>query len=124
MKKVNNGIVEMDWNVDGFIEKGGDLVAAVHDYNGVAVAFKDGKIYQHVENGEPLSFKDFVSTIKSCYKDGDYPYYYDDYCEIYDGVNFVDGVVDILGLGDYKEDMLNRIKDLEDYNTYEEQPIQ
>ena len=126
MRKVNNGIVEMDWDAEGFIEsKKLGFISAVHSYDGVAVVFRDGKIYQHVEDGEPLSFVELVDTIKSCVKskDPDYPYYYDDYFEIYDGTSFSQPALELLGLEDKQDDMLARLKDLGAYNEMVEEAM-
>ena len=106
MKVVKNDIVTMEWNADGFIEtKKAGFISAVHSYNGVAVAFRDGKVYTHIdEDGESLSFADLVAEIKGAVKakDVDYPYFYDDYAEIYDGEHF-SGTLEHLGLEDLAE---------------------
>ena len=124
MKVVRNGVVKMDWNADGFIEtKSRGFISAVHQYNGVAVAFRDGKIYNHVDDdGNALGFEDLVSTIKTATKnkDADYPFFYEDYAEIYDGMDFSEGTVRLLNLEEYKDDMLARLDDLRPYWDLEE----
>ncbi len=118
MKVVQNDMVEMQWDADGFIEtKKQGFISAVHKYDGVAVAFRDGKIYTHIGDQGAISFKDLVSSIKSAVKtkDSDYPYYYEDYAEIYDGEEFAEGTLEYLGISDYKEDMLKRLEDLSGY---------
>lgn len=119
MKIVQNNVVEMDWNADGFIEtKKLGFISAVHNYGNVPVAFRDGKVYTHVdETGDIISFKDLVNTIKAAVKekDADYPYFYEDYAEIFDGESFADGTLRYLGIEEYKSDMLNRLEDLSGY---------
>ncbi|MGV3076348.1 hypothetical protein ACEE21_14790 [Clostridium baratii] len=119
MKVVKNSMVEMQWNADGFIEtKRLGFISAVHQYGNVPVAFRDGKIYTHIsEEGNVISFKDLVGAIKGAVKekDADYPYFYEDYAEIYDGKDFVEGTINFLGIDDSKEDMLDRINDLSGY---------
>lgn len=119
MKAVKNSMVEMQWDADGFIEtKRLGFISAVHKYGNVAVAFRDGKIYTHIdEAGSVISFKDLVREIKGAVKekDADYPYFYEDYAEIYDGKDFVDGTLNFLGIEDNKQDMLDRLDDLGGY---------
>lgn len=119
MKIVQNNMVEMDWDADGFIEtKKLGFISAVHVYGGVAVAFRDGKVYTHIDDeGGVISFKDMVSTIKIAVKekDVDYPYFYEDYAEIFDGQEFDEGVVNLLGLADSITDISNRLEDLSGY---------
>lgn len=120
MKVVQNNMVEMEWDADGFIEtKRLGFISAVHRYGEVAVAFRDGKVYTHIDadNGGVISFKDLVRSIKGAVKekDADYPYFYEDYAEIYDGKDFVDGTLNFLGIEDCKEDMLSRLEDLSGY---------
>lgn len=119
MKEVKNNMVEMQWNADGFIEtRRLGFISAVHQYGNVSVAFRDGKIYTHIsEDGSVISFKDLVREIKGAVKekDADYPYFYEDYAEIYDGKDFVDGTLNFLGIEDNKQDMLDRLDDLGGY---------
>lgn len=116
---VKNNMVEMDWDAAGFVEtKKLGFISAVHQYGNVAVAFKDGKIYTHIsEEGGVISFKDLVGAIKRAVKakDEDYPYFYDDYAELYDGRDFSEGTLLHLGIEDYKQDMLDRLEDLSGY---------
>ena len=118
MEKVKNNMVSMDWDAKGFIEtKKAGFISAVHSYNGVAVAFRDGKVYTHIDDeGNNLDFADLVATIKTAHKskDVDYPDYYDDYAEIYDGLSFSD-TLEYLGIAEYKDDILARLSDLEGY---------
>lgn len=118
MKVVKNDFVGMEWNADGFIEtKRLGFISAVHSYEGVAVAFRDGKIYTHIDENGAISFTDLVKTIKTAVKekDSDYPYFYEDYAEIYDGQEFSEGTLDFLGIAQFKDDMLKRIEDLSGY---------
>ena len=120
MKLVKNNCVEMDWDVDGFINpKSRGFVAAVHDYNGVAVAFYEGTIFIHLtEDGKPaLPLKAFAKFINKKHKeqDIDYPEYYEDYALLYDGGDFNEELLDTLGIAEFKDDMLSRIKDLSLY---------
>lgn len=119
MKVVKNNMVNMQWDADGFVEtKKLGFISAVHSYDGVAVAFRDGKVYTHIDdNGDIISFKDLVGAIKDAVKskDNDYPYFYEDYAEIYDGKDFVDDTVNLLGLDDDKDDILSRLNDLSGY---------
>jgi len=118
MKVVQNNMVDMQWDADGFIEtKKLGFISAVHNYNGVAVAFRDGKVYTHIDESGVISFKDLVGAIKSAVKekDGDYPYFYEDYAEIYDGREFVEGTVSFLDIQEFKDDMLERLEDLGGY---------
>ena len=100
MKVVKNNVVSMEWNAEGFVEtKSQGFISAVHQYDGVAVAFRDGKIYTHMsDDGEAIGFKDLVSEIKSAFKskDCDYPYFYEDYLEIYSGKEFSDRALELL----------------------------
>lgn len=119
MKVVKNGMVDMPWDADGFIEtKSAGFIAAVHKYGNVAVAFKDGKAYTHIdEDGNCLDFASLVKIIKTAVRknDDDYPEFYDDYAEIFDGVDFADGTVNFLDIGEYKEDIQARLEDLSGY---------
>lgn len=119
MKVVKNNMVDMQWNADGFIEtKRLGFISAVHLYGNIPVAFRDGKIYTHIsEEGGVISFRDLVATIKDAVKekDADYPYFYSDYAEIFDGKDFIEGTVNFLGLEDNKGDMLERLEDLSGY---------
>lgn len=112
----------MEWDANGFIEtKKEGFISAVHRYGNVAVAFRDGKIYTHVlDDGGFISFEDMVASIKSAYKsnDSDYPYFYDDYVELFDGEEFSN--TEAVGLQEYEDDMLKRIKDLSGYWYVEE----
>jgi len=128
MKLVQNDMVSMDWNANGWVEtKKAGFIAAVHTYDSekeegkkVAVAFKAGKAYAHIdEDGNDLSFTDTVSVIKKNYKDHDYPEFFEDYAEIYDGQEFT-GVVGFLGIENAKEDILARLEDLSGYDMVEE----
>ena len=125
MALVRNGIVKMDWNADGFLESRKDgFISAVKDYNGIGVAFKEGKAYTLVsEEGEKYTFQEVVEEIKRAYKkkDGDFPEFYDTYVEIYDGREFSN--TEALGIQEFEEDILNRLKDLEDYWAYEEETM-
>lgn len=128
MKVVKNDVVEMPWNVDGFIESRKDgFVAAVHSYNGVPIAFKEGKAYTHADDdGEIIGFKDLVSVIKRASKerDSDYPEFYDDYVEIYDGCDFTnEGFMEYHGILDCKDDILARLQDLSGYWVIEEESM-
>lgn len=124
MKVVQNNMVDMQWDADGFVEsKKFGFISAVHRYGNIAVAFRDGKVYTHIsEEGGVISFKDLVSSIKSAVKekDADYPYFYEDYAEIYDGKEFIDQTLSFLGIEDYKNDMLERLEDLSGYWIVEE----
>lgn len=124
MKLVKNNVVELDWNAEGFIEsKKEGFISAVHLYGEVAVAFRDGKIYTHIsEDGECIGFDSLVATIKSAFKekDYDYPMYYEDYVEIFNGESFEDDILESLNLTECKADMDNRIADLEGYWFEEE----
>lgn len=116
MKLVKNDMVSMDWDADGFIvTKKIGLVAAVHNYNGVAVAFSEGKVYTMIDDDGKYSFKDMVTVIKRAVKenDCDFPNYYDDYAEIYNG-EFTKSA-EILGLTEFEEDILARLEDLSGY---------
>lgn len=119
MKVVKNNVVKMDWDADGFVEtKSRGFISAVHLYNDKAVAFRDGKIYTHIsDDGEVIGFQDLVGEIKGAVKskDGDYPYFYADYAEIFDGKEFSEPILSSLGIAEYKDDMLARLKDLDDY---------
>lgn len=124
MNLVQNDMVDMQWNADGFIEtKKLGFISAVHSYGNIAVAFRDGKVYTHIDEvGGLISFKDLVSEIKGAVrsKDGDYPYFYEDYAEIYDGIDFVDSTLNFLGIEDYREDILSRLEDLSGYSVVTE----
>lgn len=119
MKVVRNNVVEMDWDADGFVEsKKEGFISAVHRFDGVAVAFRDGKVYTHIdEDGGAISFKDLVSSIKSAAKekDSDYPYFYEDYAELFDGQEFNEETLVHLGIEDHKDEMLKRLEDLSGY---------
>ena len=120
MKVVKNSVVNMEWNADGFVEtKKQGFISAVHQYDGVAVAFRDGKIYTHMgDDLEPIGFEDLVSEIKGAVKskDVDYPYFYEDYLEIYSGKEFSDKALELLHIdASHKEDMLKRLEDLSGY---------
>lgn len=119
MKVVKNNMVDMQWDADGFVEtKKMGFIAAVHRYGNVAVAFKDGKVYTHVDDdGECIDFNALVKVIKNAVKerDDDYPDFYEDYAEIYDGREFMDETVTFLNLEDQKDDILARLKDLSGY---------
>ena len=119
MKVVKNDMVDMQWDADGFIEtKKLGFIAAVHKYGNVAVAFKDGKVYTHIdEDGNTIDFDSLVKTIKSAVKkdDSDYPEFYDDYAEIHDGYEFSEGTVNFLGLGEFEDDIEARLEDLSGY---------
>lgn len=119
MKIVKNNMVEMDWDADGFIEtKKLGFISAVHRYGNIAVAFRDGKIYTHIDDcGETIDFNSLVGVIKDAVKtkDDDYPYFYEDYAEIYDGVEFDESILNLLGIAEYKEDMEDRLNDLSGY---------
>lgn len=122
MKLVSNNFVSMDWDSDGFVDsKKNGFIAAVHKYGDTVVAFYEGKIYTHLNSEgtkSSLSMKDFVKVIKQNLvrkPDYDYPNYYEDYAEIYDGAEFNDCLADTLGLTEYKEDMIARLQDLSGY---------
>lgn len=127
MKVVRNNMVEMEWDADGFIEtKKLGFISAVHRFEGVAVAFRDGKIYTHIDDeGQALSFKDLVGAIKTAVKekDVDYPVFYEDYAELYDGADFLEETLVHLGIENCKEEMLKRLKDLSGYWHIEETPM-
>lgn len=111
-------MVEMDWDADGFIEsKKYGFISAVHDYNGVAVAFRDGKVYTHVDEDGTIGFADLVKTIKRATKenDTDYPDYYEDYACIFDGKDFFDSTMDNIGISEFKDDITARLNDLSGY---------
>lgn len=125
MKVVKNNVVSMDWNAEGFIDhKREGFIAAVHQYGNTGVAFKDGVIYTFVDDEGAYGFQDLVSDIKKAVKekDGDYPTYYQEYVEIHDGENFTDNL-EALGLEEYADDMIARLKDLSDYWVFEETPM-
>lgn len=116
MKVVKNNVVSMEWDADGFIEtKKLGFVSAIHVYNGIPLAFRDGKIYTHIDEDGVISFKDFVSTIKSAIKsdDNDYPTFYEDYVEIYDGAEFEEEFLKDNNIP--KEDLVARLEDLGGY---------
>lgn len=119
MKVVRNSIVSMDWDADGFIEsKRLGFISAVHCYGDVPVAFRDGRVYTCVDgSGSVISFGDMVKEIKNAVKskDSDYPYYYEDYAEIYDGMEYDYDVLEFLGIRDYVDDISLRLKDLGEY---------
>lgn len=119
MKVVQNNVVSMEWDADGFIEtKKLGFISAVKNYGNVALAFRDGKVYTHIdEEGNVLPFKNLVSAIKQAVKekDIDYPYFYEDYAEVFDGKDFEEGTLKYLGLSDCKEDILARLEDLSGY---------
>lgn len=120
MKVVQNDIVSMDWDADGFIEsKKAGFIAALQTYNGIAVVFKDGKIYTHIlDDGTAMDAKSLVSAIKKAVKedDSDYPEYYDDYVELFDGKEFEENNLSHFGIDLSNEaDMLARLKDLDNY---------
>lgn len=119
MKVVQNDMVAMDWDAAGFVEtKKAGFISAVHRYGDVAVAFRDGKVYTHVmEDNSVISFANLVDSIKTAHKqkDGDYPAFYEDYAEIYDGLEFHESTLEFLGIAEYKEDILARLEDLSGY---------
>lgn len=115
---VKNEMVSMDWEAKGFIEtKKLGFIEAVHNYNGVAVAFRDGKIYTMIDDeGNRATFDELVKDSKNAVKskDPDYPTFYEDYAEVYDGAEFT-SLVGYLGLENFKQDMLQRLEDLSGY---------
>lgn len=127
MKVVKNNVVNMQWDAEGFIEtKKLGFVSAVHCYGDVPIAFRDGKVYTHFSGDEGvISFKDLVSSIKNAVinKDSEYPYFYDDYTEIFDGQEFEEGNVALLELSEFIEDIKARLNDLSEYWEIEEVPM-
>lgn len=119
MKVVKNDIVSMDWNADGFImTKKEGFISAVHQYGDVAVAFRDGKAYTHSDEEEGnISFAGMVKAVKDAVKskDVDYPFFYDDYIEIFDGRDFNECNVSVLGLDSEVDDIKARLEDLGGY---------
>lgn len=123
MKKVVNDYVAMDWEHAGFLEtKSNGFVAAVHEYDGIPVAFTEKSIYVMVdedEDGEltPWDFKTLVTSIKKAVRGKDYafPEDYEEYGELYDGVEFNEEFMEMLGLSGYLEDMEKRREDLSGY---------
>lgn len=116
MKLVRNDFVYMNWDVDGFIEfKGLGFDSAIHVYDGKPVVFHDGRIYIWLNsNDEVAEFSEIVKEIKKAHKAKDlsFPEEYENYIELYDGVDFNEVAIGIYKLEDHKEDMLARNDDL------------
>lgn len=69
MKTVSNNVVSMPWDVEGFImDRRIGFVAAIHDYHGVNVAFKDGKAFCLIDDIGPLDMNDTKKLIQGSYK--------------------------------------------------------
>lgn len=130
VKLIKNGIVNMDWDAEGFYESHeSGFIAAVHIYdtpNGdLAVCFKDNRafIILDLENEETVSREGLYKIIRAEAVDGDdisecYP---DEYVQLGDIVSVDEEVADVYGLSEAdQQDILERLNDLSTYWEVEE----
>lgn len=122
---VKNDFVKMLWDAQGFFESKTDgFLAAVHLYEGtkgtVPVMFRDNKAFILLDDETQFaaSREDLFVAIKDCHKSGIIieDYFYDQYVEFSNGVEFDEGVLAYYGLSaEDGEDMNKRLEDLQDY---------
>jgi len=132
---IENAIVSMEWDKEGFYEtKKAGFVAAVHIYNtekGVCpIIFKDNIAFMlyDEETEAPASREMVQKEMMALIKSGDINYsmeenFADDYIEVSSGIEVDPDVAEIYQLSEEDcKDILNRIKDLSGYyvTTYED----
>lgn len=128
-KLVKNGVVKMDWEARGFMmnTKIG-FYAAVHDYHGVPVVFREGEAYtlRDSEGAFPMdSIVDFLKKNLKITDNKSEGYEYEELEDIEDSDEYLylgnmaevdDANCDAMGLTDAdKKDIVNRVTDLYPY---------
>lgn len=125
IKYIKNGIVNMLWDAEGFFEsKTEGFVAAVHIYSGekgdVPVMFKNYRafILTDEDTDEPASREELFEVTRDCFIHGleIEEECSDSYVELSDDASYDEDVLEFYGLSSEDgEDMLKRIKDLQEY---------
>ena len=125
MAYIKNGIVNMLWEADKFIEDEGAFVAAVQVYNGVHVVFKDNDAFllrNEFDQDEIADMQEIIRILQEVVSEG-YSIreeYEDLYIPLYDGPHLDSEALDAYGIGaENAEDISKRVMDLAPYYEVE-----
>ena len=122
---IKNGIVKMLWEADKFFEVDGMFVAAVKEYNGVFVVFKDNDAFllrNEANPDEVAVLEEIIRILQMVVTEG---YSIREECEdlyipLYDGSHLDAGVLESYGIGaENAKDIGERVMDLYPYYEVE-----
>ena len=122
---VRNGIVKMLWEADKFFEYNGAFVAAVQEYNGVCVVFKDNDAFLLLNESDTSKVADLDEVVRLLQElvREDYSIqeeYIDLYVPLYDGPQISGKILDSYGIGaENADDIGKRVMDLAPYYEVE-----
>ncbi|MBQ8629976.1 MAG: hypothetical protein IJ421_10955 [Prevotella sp.] len=122
---IKNGIVKMLWEADKFFEVEGMFVAAVKDYNGVIVVFKDNDAFLLRNESNPDEVADFNEVVRILQMVVSEGYSIREECEdlyipLYDGSHLDTEALDSYGIGsENAKDIGERVMDLSPYYEVE-----
>lgn len=129
MKYVQNEVVSMLWDAEGFFEsKKAGFIAAVHIYEGskgsIPVMFKDRKAFVLLDpdTDMPTTREDLYEVTVECFNEGLIveECYADEYVEFANEIEYNETAVNYYGLTpEDGEDIMTRLKDLSGYWTTE-----
>lgn len=125
MAYIKNGIVKMLWEADKFFEVDGAFVAAVKEYNGVCVVFKDNDAFlllNEFDTNEVADLNEIIRILQTVVSEG-YSIreeYEDLYIPLYDGSHLDNDLLDSYGIGsENAKDIGERVMDLSPYYEVE-----
>lgn len=125
MAYIKNGIVKMLWEAEKFFEVDGAFVAAVQEYNGVIVVFKDNDAFLLRNEANPDEVADLQEVIRILQMVVTEGYSIREECEdlyipLYDGPHIDPDILDSYGIGaENAKDIGERVMDLAPYYEVE-----